>query len=307
MKKIFLFLIVTTLFFPGCKQKEARENSATAVSVKPVVYVSNYPIYYFADRIAGKTIDLRFPAANLPDPSGWNPAADTIAHMQAADLILVNGASFEHWMMNVSIPEEKVVNTSSSFSDQLLSSGTTFTHSHGGEGEHAHEGTAFTTWLNLEMAAKQAEQVKEALVKLLPENQELFESNYTRLSNDLLTLDQKFRQSLSPGLQPAIAFSHPVYQYLEAAYGIKGKSLHWEPDTPLDHDMLHEIEHLKKDHNIQYLVWEGKPLQENIDKLHEMGIKSVVIAPMGGKPDGTDFIAGMEKNLHVLKGMYGGE
>ena len=300
-------MIIPTLLLSGCKQEETKEERVAAMETKPVVYASNYPVYYFASRIGGESLDLRFPAGNLSDPSTWTPVADTIAHMQAADLILVNGASFENWLMNVSIPEEKVVNTSAGFGDQLLSSGATFTHSHGDEGEHAHEGTAFTTWLNLELAAKQAEQVKNALVNLQPDHKEMFERNYTELAQNLMKLHEEYQHTLGSGTQPAVAFSHPVYQYLEAAYGFKGKSLHWEPDTPLDHDMIHEIEHLKKDHNIQYLVWEGKPLQENIDKLNEMGIKSVVITPMGGQPDGTDFIAGMEKNLQVLKEMYGGE
>nr|WP_262899783.1 metal ABC transporter substrate-binding protein [Robertkochia marina] len=297
--------MITVATFSGCKQKETPQNTAAVTALKPVVYVSNYPVYYFADRIGGNAIDLRFPAGSLSDPSGWTPVADTIAAMQSADLILVNGASFENWMMNVSLPEEKVVSTSESFKNQLLSSGATFTHSHGDEGEHAHEGTAFTTWLNLELAAKQAEQVKSALVQLQPEQKEVFEKNYTELTSDLNTLHEAFQHSVPEGNTTTVAFSHPVYQYLTEAYGIEGKSLHWEPETPINHDMEHEIEHLMKDEGVTWIIWEGEPLPENVEKLSRMGIKSVVITPMGGQPGDTDFLKGMEKNLEAIKKIYG--
>ncbi|THD65693.1 zinc ABC transporter substrate-binding protein [Robertkochia marina] len=307
MRNTFLFLLAFTLIISACKQEPKKEETAAVKEVKPVVYTSNYPVYFFTKNIGGEAIEVHFPAGDLSDPSTWSPVPDTIAGMQSADLILVNGASFENWLMNVSLPEDKVVNTSSNFQDQLLSSGETFTHSHGDEGEHAHEGTAFTTWLNLELAAKQAEEVKNALIALQPENKSLFENNHAALAKDLMTLHSAYQHTLASQEAPAVAFSHPVYQYLTAAYGLKGKSLHWEPETPLDHDMIHEIEHLKKDHNIKFLIWEGEPLPENIEKLNAMGISSVVITPMGGMPEGTDFIQGMKQNLEVLKGIMNDE
>lgn len=304
MKKNLLVIAIALLLF-ACKEEQSRQETAVNTAVKPVVYASNYPVYFFTQRIGGDEIDLRFPAGNLSDPSVWTPVADTIAVMQNADLILLNGASFENWVMNVSLPENKVVNTSASFSDELLSSGATFTHSHGDEGEHEHEGTAFTTWLNLELANKQAEEVKNALVALQPDKKEAFESKYRELSQSLLSLHEEYQHTMGGNEPPKVAFSHPVYQYLTAAYGLEGKSLHWEPETPLDHDMIHEIEHLKKDHGITYLVWEGTPLPENVEKLKAMGIQSVVISPMGGNPEGMNFMEGMEKNLQVLQKIYG--
>lgn len=304
MKNKVLFVLAGILMLAGCKQEHKTEEPDVTATEKPVVYASNYPLYYFADRIGGDVTDLRFPAAALSDPSGWTPVADTIAAMQTADLILVNGASFESWMMNVSLPEGKVVNTSESFKDQFLSSGSTFTHSHGDEGEHAHEGTAFTTWLNLAMAAKQAEAVKNALAVLKPEEKATFEKNFQVLRNDLMNLHREIQNSIPAGNTITVAFSHPVYQYLATAYGIKGRSLHWEPETPMDHDMEHEIKHLIKDEGVTWLIWEGEPLPENVEKLSKMGVKSVVFAPMGGKPGDSDFLKGMEKNVEALKKIY---
>ena len=306
MKKIVLSIFVIFLVVAGCKNQENKKEITSAATERPEVYASNYPLYYFAQRIAGETIDLHFPARDLSDPSNWTPVGDTIASMQSADLILVNGASFEKWLMTVTLPAEKVVNTSHSFEEQLLASGSSFTHSHGDEGEHAHEGTAFTTWMNLALAVKQAEQVKNALVQLQPEKQQEYDNNYNTLATELMNLHNAFQQSTAQKSKMVVAFSHPVYQYLSDAYGIQGKSLHWEPETPLDHEMIHEVEHLKEGEGISWLIWEGEPLPENVEKLSSMGINSAVISPLGGMPEKGDFMGIMQKNLEMLKKIYGG-
>lgn len=299
-----LFLVLLSAFaFSGCKNTSKQENGTDfpAETTKPVVYVSNYPLYYFASRIGGDQLEIHFPAATLTDPSGWTPAADTVAAMQQADLILLNGASYEGWLMNVSLPDSLLADTSSSYTTRLLPSGETFTHSHGEDGEHAHEGTAFTTWLDLSLAGLQAKAVKDALSRIQPALAEDFEANYQALASELADLDNAFRETVAASPGSRLVFSHPVYQYFQKAYGLDGQSLHWEPDTPLDHDMVHEIVHLKKDLNFQYLIWERKPLPESIEKLAGEGISSIVIDPMGGMPESGDFIAGMRQNLEALQ------
>jgi hypothetical protein len=122
---------------------------------------------------------------------------------------------------------------------------------------------------------------------------------------ELAELDNAFREAVAATDKSYLGFSHPVYQYFQEAYGLEGQSLHWEPDTPLNHDMLHEIGHLKRDHNFQYLIWESEPLPESIEKLAGEGIQSAVIDPKGGMPESGDFMDGMRQNLEVLQQALG--
>ncbi|MDX1333793.1 MAG: metal ABC transporter substrate-binding protein [Robiginitalea sp.] len=308
MKRLLLLAVLTAFALTGCKQtqkQEAEANPPEEAATKPVVYVSNYPLYYFTSRIGGDLVELHFPAAALIDPSGWTPPADTVALMQQADLILVNGASYEGWLMNVSLPDSLLSDTSAAFADRLLPSGETFTHSHGEEGEHAHEGTASTTWMDLSLAGQQAKAVRDALTRARPALQEEFEANYRVLASELSELDKAFKETAAASAEAHLVFSHPVYQYFQKAYGLEGQSLHWEPDAPLDHDMLHEIGHLKKDHDIQYLIWEATPLPESVQQLQERGIQSAVIELMGGRPESADFLEGMRQNLETLQRVLG--
>ena len=132
------------------------------------VYVVNYPLQYFAERIAGKHATVVLPVPEDEDPAFWMPDPATITAYQQADLILLNGASYAKWVNKVSLPRSRMVNTSAGFSDRYIRLADAVTHSHGPEGAHAHHGTAFTTWLDFELAAQQAKTIAEALGRQRP-------------------------------------------------------------------------------------------------------------------------------------------
>ena len=120
------------------------------------VYTVNYPLQYFAQRIAGERAEVVFPAPGDVDPAFWQPSAEDIASYQRADLILLNGAGYAKWIQRVALPRRKLVDTSATFRDRYIQVDGAATHSHGPNGDHSHAGTAFTTWLDLELAHAQA-------------------------------------------------------------------------------------------------------------------------------------------------------
>ena len=158
---------------------------------QPTVYVVNYPLQYFAERIAGDRVKVVFPAPADGDPAFWKPDLDAIAAYQAADLILINGAGYAKWLKTVSLPKSKMIDSSGRFQAEYIAVEDTGVHSHGPTGEHSHAGTAFTTWLDLRQAAQQAQAVLEGLSRLLPEHQEAFQQRYAELERDLLALDER--------------------------------------------------------------------------------------------------------------------
>ena len=127
-----------------------------AKSGKPQVLVANYPLQYFAQRIAGDAVEVRFLAPKDEDPAFWQPDEAAVAAFQSADLILMNGATYSKWADKVTLPESKVVDTSSAFANNFIQITDANTHSHGPGGEHSHNGTAFTTWIDFKQASLQA-------------------------------------------------------------------------------------------------------------------------------------------------------
>ena len=304
MKKTSLILAFL-ICLVACKDKEKENNTTEPFSEEnqenPVVYVSNYPLYYFAEKIGGESIDLRFPASEETDPSGWVAGAETILNMQQADLVIINGATFEKWRNNVTLEEANIVNTTQGLDDRLLPLGEKFTHSHGEGGEHTHEGTASITWLDLELAIAQAEKVKNAFQELLPGKSEEFQENFQDLKQSLTDLDSNYDKLEVDPEKFQLIYSHPVYQYLQNAYSLKGESLHWEPGDAWNKDKKHEIEHLAKKGKKTYLIWEDEPNKEAKKALEEMGVHSIVVNPVFGMPENLDFQEVIFKNLQNLQ------
>ncbi len=155
------------------------------------VYVVNYPLQYFAERIGGETSTVVFPAPADEDPAYWSPDPDVIAAYQGADLILLNGAGYAAWVQRASLPEARLVDTSAGFRDQLIPLEEGVTHSHGPQGAHTHTGKAFTTWLDPSLAILQARAVRDAFAKARPDREAAFQQGFEALEADLRDLDQR--------------------------------------------------------------------------------------------------------------------
>ena len=67
---------------------ETSAGSAPVTGAPLIVYTVNYPLRYFAERIGGRLVDVRFPAPSHLDPALWIPDVETVSAYQGADLFL---------------------------------------------------------------------------------------------------------------------------------------------------------------------------------------------------------------------------
>ncbi|MCH9008842.1 zinc ABC transporter substrate-binding protein [candidate division KSB1 bacterium] len=299
-------LVFTLVFLAGCtdSQEDKLSQSKNEGETRPVVYVSNYPLQYFVKRLAPWT-DVRFPAAESADPAFWKPTPEDVSAMQQADLIVLNGASYESWLKNVTLPPSKLLNTAAGFKDRLIPLADKTTHSHGLEGEHEHSAMAFTTWLDIKLAVEQAQSITTALAARWPEHSSEVKTVFTALKNDLQLLDEQMQNTVRTAQDRPVIFSHPIYQYLQKRYGINGKSVQWEPDVMPDEGMWQELNQLIRDHPAKWIIWEGVPLPRIVARLESLGIRSVVFDPCVGTPSQEDFLSTMKINLVALKIAFG--
>lgn len=293
---VALFLVcLAILTFPS-------SSSATNGDPKELtVYVVNYPLTYFAQRIAGEHADVVFPAPAGGDPAYWMPDAETILEYQRADLILLNGANYAKWVNKVTLPRFRMVNTSASFKRQYIETDTVVTHSHGPGGEHAHEEIAFTTWIDLSLAARQANAIAAALSRKKPQLREIFQQNYKLLERDLLALDQDLQMIVAKNQKQPLVVSHPVYEYFSSRYGLHIRSVHWEPDEVPTGEQIVELQKILKDHPAKWMIWEGEPNPASVEKLRAIGVNSLIFDPCGNVPEEGDFLSVMRQNVENLK------
>jgi zinc transport system substrate-binding protein len=266
--------------------------------------VVNYPLKYFAKRVGGDLVDVVFPAPTDGDPAFWMPDAETVGAYQHADLILLNGANYAKWVDRVSLPQAKLVNTSLGFKDRYASIQGAVIHAHGPKGEHSHGSVAFTTWLDPKLAIEQARAIKQAFVRLRPDQQKAFRAGFDALERDLLDLDKRIRDIVFRNPEQPLVVSHPVYQYLTRRYGLNVKSVHWEPDELPNDNMWKEFTDLLASHPAKWMIWEGPPLPGTVQKLKSVGVESVVFDPSGNVPESGDYLTVMKENASNLKHVF---
>jgi zinc transport system substrate-binding protein len=220
--------------------------------------------------------------------------------LQSADLILLNGAGAESWPNLITLDRRRFVDTSAVVVDKLIPLDDSVQHQHGPEGEHSHQGTAFTTWLDPQIAIAQARVLANSLIDLAPTAESQFRDNLAKLEQELTELDARLAEVLAQLDGRPVLFSHPVYQYLERRYGINGESVHWEPDeAPSTADWI-ALQQILVTHPATIMVWEHEPLEETKNGLAKSGIMSVPFQTVANVPDEGDFFSVMRDNVEGL-------
>lgn len=293
MKHLALILLALGLFACGSKKetKQTEENS------KPVISVVNYPLYYFAQRIGGDLIDLKYPIPIDVDPAYWVPDSESLSIFQNSDILFTNGANYAKWLNNVSLPQRILVNTTDEVKEKYIEVQEGAAHSHGDGEMHVHTGLAFTTWLDFQIALAQARAVKKALVKLMPANERQLQQNYALLYNDIKSLDNKMKAIVT---DQVIIGSHPVYQYLAAAYSLNIKSVHLEPGEEPSKKQWHDFDHFLEHYPSEVMLWEGEPLKITSELIEIKGLDVVVFNPCANQPAEGDFMSVMSRNIEIL-------
>jgi zinc transport system substrate-binding protein len=194
-----------------------------------------------------------------------------------------------------------MVITSAGFKEQYIETAEIPTHSHGSEGEHAHESLAFTTWIDFSFAAKQAKAIAEALSRKRIDLRHIFQKNYAALEKDLIALDKTIKEVVSNNHARPLVVSHPVYDYFAHRYGLNIRSVHWEPDDILTNEQMMELNSILKEHPAKWMIWEGNPIKQSAERLKAISVNSLVFNPCGNTPDQGDFLSVMRQNVENLK------
>jgi zinc transport system substrate-binding protein len=302
MKAICWFLgTISAIFVLGCSADDSVPDSDPEPSTRAaVIYSVNYPLAYFATRIAGEDANVVFPAPPNIDPADWNPTPDEVAAFQTADLILLNGPGHTRWVERASLPSRKMLDASASFQDRLIELQDEINHMHGPEGTHVHARTAKTTWLDPLLAIEQARAITEALIQIRPQHSVDFLKRFSALEADLHKLDARFAEAAETIGDAPVLFSHPVYQYFERRYRVNGESVHWEPDAQPTPKMWRELASIRSKHPSQLMVWEAAPREETILRLESLGVSTVVLSPCANSPEGKDWYSVMLEGAERL-------
>ncbi|MEM6610247.1 MAG: metal ABC transporter substrate-binding protein [Pseudomonadota bacterium] len=285
-----LAVAAAALMLPGRSVAQARLTVATV----------NYPLAYFAERLATGLADVSFPVPDGIDPSFWRPGIADIAEFQAADLILLNGAGFADWTARTTLPRSRLVNTSVGFEDAFIAT-ETVTHSHGDGGEHSHTGTASYTWLDFDQAAQQAAAIAAGLSRAAPDAADEIYANLAALTDDLEALGATAREIGETASNLPVICSHPRYQYFGRAYGITLDAVDWDVSEPPSPAQWQALASMASDLQAKIFIWEGPATDAARARIESLGLTNADFPPLANRPVQGDFLSAMRASLENLR------
>jgi len=302
LRAILIGVVLLAAACGGEDRSTISEDPSSKKSKNALIVTSNYPLYFFASKIA-EGVDVA-PVIIFPDidgdPALWIPGVEQIQRLQSADAVIINGAGAESWLNLISIDRRSLVDTSADIADRLIALDDSVLHQHGPEGEHSHQGTAFTTWLDPQLAIAQAESVTSALIQLAPSGETGFRDNMAKLEQELMQLDSRLAEVFAKLDGRPVLFSHPVYQYLQHHYGINGRSVHWEPEQEPTTSAWITMQQIIATHSATIMIWEDEPLTSTAQRLSDAGVTSVYFHTVANRPDQGDYLSAMRANVERI-------
>ncbi len=179
---------------------------------KKLVVATASMIADMAENIAGGEVDIKMIVPIGGDPHLYEPTPKDAQLVNGADLVLMNGLTFEGWLT------ELVENSGTKASTVLVTKGIqpieSATYKNSAD-PHA--------WMDAELGLMYIQNIKEALVALAPEHAETFEFNYGVYKKQLIELDQYIQSKIQtiPVNQRVLITSHDAFQYYGQKYGIR--------------------------------------------------------------------------------------
>lgn len=318
MKKqaiILSLLLVVSIFFTGCSKESSTEKQKGG---KMTVYTTIFPLKDFAQKIGGSYVDVQAIYPPGADSHTYEPSQKQTVNIAKADLFVYNGAGLEPFVdkLEESLKKENVTIVNTSDGLPLITASEEEHEEHEEEHEeheeheeeHEKHDQDPHVWLDPFLAAKQAEAIKNALIKLQPAHKDEFEKNYEALKKQLDDLDKEFQSAVNTAKTKEVLVSHAAYGYWEHRYGIKqiavaGLSASEEPSQK----QLTEIAQLAKEHQLQYILFETfatPKVAEVVQK--ETGTKILRLNHLAtiseeDEKKNKDYITLMKENLETLK------
>lgn len=253
IKKIFVLVLSCVFFLSGCDFARRKNNSE-----KLKIMTTLFPQYDFAKQIAKDKAEVKLLLPPGVESHTFEPTAADVININESDIFLYTGKYMEPWVENIvsgSIDSDvKVIDVSSGV--DLIK----IEHDHDEVHEHDHDHIYDPhIWLDLSLACKIVDNIKDTLCEVDPANADYYESNAKEYKSQLMILDQDFKAVVRDAKHKSIVFGGRfAHAYFVKRYGIgyetayHGCSAESEPSL----QSISEIMKFIKDNDIPCVYYE---------------------------------------------------
>ncbi|MBR3177444.1 zinc ABC transporter substrate-binding protein [Candidatus Saccharibacteria bacterium] len=196
---------------------------------KVSIITTNFPAYDFARAVAGEEADIKMlikPGAEIHD---FEPTPQDIIDIKNSKMFIYTGGESDEWIEDVL--DDINTNDTKLFRmmdvveavEEEIADG--MEHEDGNEEgqEHEKEEAEYDehVWTSLKNAQKIVGNIKDELVKISPENKDIFESNAEKYVNKLGKIEQEFQNVVKNGSRKTIVFGDRFpLRYFVDDYGL---------------------------------------------------------------------------------------
>lgn len=213
--KTFTACLTMCLALVGCGQQTKEDiNTQDANSPKKLSVVTTFTVIAdIAQNVAGEAADVQSITKAGAEIHEYEPTPQDVVKAQKADLILWNGLNLELWF-------EKFYHDTSNVPAVVVTQGITPINITEGAYKDMPNPHA---WMSPSNALIYVENIKNALIKQDPANQEVYTKNAEQYSEKIKAMDAPLRAKLSqiPENQRWLVTSEGAFSYLANDYGLK--------------------------------------------------------------------------------------
>lgn len=230
MKKITAFVLCILMVcgvFAGC----GASNTNTGTG-KIKIVTTIFPIYNWVKEIVGdnENVELTMLLDKGVDLHSFQPTADDIVKISACDMFLYVGGESDEWVedalkeaTNKNQVSVNLLNVlGSSVKEEEVKEGMEAEHEEEGEHEHEEEPEYDEhVWLSVKNAKALCEKISAELCKLDAPNKEAYQSNTTKYTAKLDSLDKEYEAAVkNAGVKTVLFGDRFPFRYLVDDYGL---------------------------------------------------------------------------------------
>jgi len=287
-------LLAVLLLMPGGRVQ--------AETKKPLVLAATlFPAADIVRRIAGPAVRVIQVLPAGASPHTFDLTLGQVKELQGARLVFKIGG-IDDWIDSVaeSLPGAAMVRLDK---DIALKPMREEGHDHGGHRARRHPEYDPHYWLSAANAAVMARTIAAALCRCDPAHAALYHANGQRLASELAALHGEISKELSALKDRRIIVFHDGWRYFAAAYGLEIVAVFQlspgrEP-TPRE---LQGLYAQARRHGITAIFSEPQLPATSLEPLlQDLGLKLVVIDPLGGAAPGDSYAALLRRNARAVR------
>jgi len=320
MKKLALLLLSLMLVLGGCqKEEESKQASQKTQETQAqkgglTVVTSFYPVYLLAENVTkgAEGITLQ----NMAPPQtgclhDYQLSTKDMKLLEAADVFFINGGGMELFLDKAmaAYPNLVVADTSKGISLQDGENRIEDDHDRDEEDkkydeeyDHDDVGNAHI-WLSMPNAIKQTETIRDAMIRLDPKNEKVYEKNTEMFAESLKDL-MKQTNEIQLSKKQETGIFHEGFSYFAQAFGFEDEICIFVDDneTPSSKVIADAIAEAKEEGIRVFFAADdsGKEIAQTI--ADEVGGKVYILDPItSGEMKAEAYKNAMEKNVNTIK------